>query len=205
MVESMEVQRLGSPSAGTLCSPAAVARSLPAGVAVALWGAALCAASQVRIPVPLSPVPMTLQLLVVLLAGFALSPGRAAAATVLYLACGLAGLPVFAGRGGLLGETGGYLLGFVAAAWLVGWTKGDGRGIVRLALAGVAGTMVVFVSGVLWLSAFYGGDVVLAVTSGAAPFVVKGSIEIALAVAVARGWNAFRAGRTAIGDGPAGS
>lgn len=205
MIEGFEVQRWSAPSAAALRSPAAAAWTLPAWVAVLLWCVALCAASQVRIPVPLSPVPMTLQLSVVLLTGFALSPGRAVAATVLYLACGLGGLPVFAGSGGWLGETGGYLFGFVVAAWLVGWTKGDGRGIIRLALAAVAGTTVVFVSGVLWLSAFYHGDVMLAVTGGAAPFVVKASIETALAVAVFRGWNAFRAGRAPIVDGPAGS
>ncbi|WP_456446596.1 biotin transporter BioY [Deinococcota bacterium DY0809b] len=80
--------------------------------------------AQVALPLPFTPVPVTLQTLGVLLVGAALGSRLGAQALGLYLAAGAAGLPVFAGGGAgaawLLGPTGGYLLGFIAAAWLAG-------------------------------------------------------------------------------------
>ncbi len=146
--------------------------------------------AQVRIPVPWSDVPMTLQALAVLLTGFMLPPRRAVAATVLYLLCGVAGLPVFAaGSAGLAGPTGGYLVGFVVAAWLVSVLKGDGRGTLgRLVAAGAVGTLAIFALGTTWrlilagLCGWFSGDVALAVTTGLMPFLAKAVVELFIAV-----------------------
>jgi biotin transport system substrate-specific component len=131
-----------------------------------------------------------LQLLAVLLVGFALPPRRAIAAMTLYLGCGLTGLPVFVpGSGGLLGATGGYLVGFLLCAWLVS-TMTDGRqpGFLRLLAAGAAGTCIVFVLGITWrvllvaILGWFGGNVGLAIVTGFAPFALKAVIELLLAV-----------------------
>lgn len=166
-------------------------RALMAAFATAGGCLAVALGAQLRIPVPYSDVPYTLQTLAVLLVGFAISPGRAVAALMLYLMCGAAGLPVFtAGSAGLAGATGGYLVGFLAAVWLVSSLKG-GRdaGYGRLAAAGAVGMAAVFVAGVAWRitlalwTGFYAGDVVLAAGTGFLPFLLKSAVEVSVAAA----------------------
>ncbi|PYO77492.1 MAG: hypothetical protein DMD67_06475 [Gemmatimonadetes bacterium] len=120
----------------------AVASPLPLAarrVIAVLLGAALVAiAAQIAIPLPGTPVPMTLQPLAVLLVGGLLGPGLGASAMLFYLALGAAGLPVFTpfglpGVARLLGPTGGYLLAYPVAAFVVGRIAGDGRRLARLA------------------------------------------------------------------------
>ena len=142
--------------------------------------------AQVRIPVPGTEVPMTLQVMAVLVTGFMLTPARAVAAMVLYLACGAAGLPVFTlGSMGLAGPTGGYLVGFVVAAWLVSVLKGSqGARLGRLLAAGAVGTFAVFAVGTAWraclalLFGFHGGDFWLAASTGLLPFLPKAVVEL---------------------------
>lgn len=145
-------------------------------------------AAQVRIPVPGTHVPGTLQSVAVLLAGFALRPAPAAGAMSLYLVGGLVGLPFFAV--GTIG-TAGYLAGFVMAAWLVSLLRGTGEtGVLRLFLAGAAGTVVIFAAGVLWpiiMASVLGigkGGVSWVLATGLFPFVPAAAIKLALAVAV---------------------
>ncbi len=160
--------------------------------------------AQARVPVPGTDVPGTLQLLAVLLVGFSLPPARAVAATLLYLLCGAAGLPFFAGSVGLMGSTGGYIVGFVLASWLVSHLAG-GRDAVwlRLLAAGSAGLVVVFVAGSVWrvclvlLFDGLGDSVRLAVTTGVVPFVLKGVIELLVAVSLV---GAIRGGRRVSAD-----
>src|SRR5918992_4417689 len=100
------------------------AARLPAIGAIA-FAVVLAVASQFALPIPGTPVPITLQPLVVVLAGLVLGPATAAASMVMYLAAGAAGLPVFApvgppGLARLLGPTGGYLLAYPAAAVVAG-------------------------------------------------------------------------------------
>jgi len=141
-------------------------------------------AAQVKVPVPGTTVPMTLQSFAVLLVGFALEPSRAAAAMLLYLACGACGLPVFApGSAGLAGETGGYIVGFVLAASVISLVRGRGEAaLVRSLQAGTVGLMVLFVCGVGWRAVWSGGDVRFAVVTGLLPFVVKAVVELLLAL-----------------------
>ncbi len=158
----------------------------------ALVTALLCASAWVAIPV--GAVPVTLQTFFVVLAALLLRPRWAGAAVGLYLALGALGLPVFAGgKGGiavLAGPTGGYLIGFVAAAiigaalqgWLVrrGWAQTP-TGIAA-ALAAVA---VVYILGVWQLAIVLALDPAAAVAAGIAPFIVPDVAKALVAVAVA--------------------
>ncbi|HEY8131981.1 MAG TPA: biotin transporter BioY, partial [Thermoanaerobaculia bacterium] len=103
------------------------------GVALVIAGSAIIAiAAQIAIPIPFTPVPLTMQPLAVLVVGIVLGSRRGAAAAVLYLLEGLSGLPVFAqGHGGplwLMGPTAGYLYSYPFAAFIAGWFSERGWG-----------------------------------------------------------------------------
>jgi biotin transport system substrate-specific component len=125
---------------------------------LALMGSAALAASA-QVSLPMWPVPATLQTLVVLLLG-ALGGSRMGAASVLlYLAEGAMGLPVFAagaaGPAVLMGPTAGFLLGFIASAWIAGLA---GRTAARQAVVLTVAHLIVFVPGVAWLASFVGWE-----------------------------------------------
>ena len=154
--------------------------------AAVLVGTALLAAST-QVTVPMFPVPMTMQTWAVLVIG-ALYGSRLGAITVLaYIAEGLAGLPVFtAGGFGLakmMGPTGGYLIGFVISAWMIGYAmeRGLGRSLGTSILAFTLAHAVVFVPGVAWLAYLVGADKAIAL--GVVPFFVGSVVKTALAVA----------------------
>jgi len=117
---------------------------------------ALCA--RVTLPLPFTPVPLTLQNFAVLLVGLTLGARRGFAALVLYLIEGASGLPVFnpTGPGGiaqLLGPTGGYLMAYPLVAGLAGWLLDFGkRTFARAAVAGIVAEIVLFASGIGWLA-----------------------------------------------------
>lgn len=130
-------------------------------VALVVVGAALIAlAAQVQIPLPFSPVPVTGQTFAVLLVGASLGARLGTASVVLYIVEGVVGLPVFTGGGAGLarlgGPTGGYLVGFIAAAFVVGLLaeRGWDRRPWTTALAMLAGEVVIYVFGLTWLSRF---------------------------------------------------
>jgi biotin transport system substrate-specific component len=163
----------------------APARGLRLAVLV-VAGTALMALSA-RLNVPMYPVPMTMQTFAVLVIGMA-SGWRLGGLTLLaYLAEGAAGLPVFAGGAGpayMAGTTGGYLVGFVVAATLVGWLgeRGWHRGVVLTLVAMALGTAVIFAFGVAWLAWLIGFEP--AITHGLLPFLYGAAFKIALAAAV---------------------
>jgi biotin transport system substrate-specific component len=131
--------------------------------------------AHVRVPLPNTDVPMTLQGLAVLISGLVLTPGPSVAAMLLYLASGAVGLPVFTPQSlGLLGPSGGYLVGFVIAAPLVSVIAG-GRtvGFARFLAACAIGQAAIFLMGVGWRTMTSGGDFVLAISTGFLPFVPK--------------------------------
>jgi biotin transport system substrate-specific component len=139
-----------------------------------VMSAVLMLAALSRVTIPLQPVPVTGQTLGILLTGMMLGRKRALAATLTYLAMGIVGFPVFAngafGLATLIGPTGGYLLGFVPAAFVMGWL-GD-KGWYNKALSAISalliGHAIIFASGLLWLSHFTGWSNVLA--AGFIPF-----------------------------------
>ena len=151
-----------------------------------LTGSVLIALSaQVAVPLAFSPVPVTGQTFAVLLIGALFGSRRGAATVIAYLIEGACGLPFFAERTGsaaiLLGPTGGYLIGFVGAAYLTGWLaeRGWDRGLFSTAAAMVLGNMVIYITGLAWLSSFVGLENVLAL--GLYPFVPGAIVKIALA------------------------
>lgn len=160
--------------------------------AVLVVAFSLFVALTAQIEIPALPVPFTLQTLGVVLTGAVLGSRRGALSLVLYLVEGAAGLPVFAGGAGgasyVSGPTGGYLIGFVAAAWIVGALaeRGWDRRLVLAALAMVLGNAVIYAFGVAWLSVVL-GDVQKAIMGGVVPFLVGDLAKIALAAVVLPG------------------
>jgi len=167
--------------------PAPRASAARRGIAVAVGALVVAAAAQVVVPVPLSPVPMTLQPLAVLAVGGLLGAPAGAAALVLYLAMGVLGLPVFAGGAAgvarLLGPTGGYLLAFPVAAAVCGALVGRVPAVGRTLLATAAGMVLIHVGGVAQL-ALLGDDPALAFQVGFVPFLTGDLLKIGLAAAV---------------------
>ncbi|RPI32191.1 MAG: biotin transporter BioY [Actinomycetota bacterium] len=130
-------------------------RSTPEIARVALFAALIGLGALVAIPF-VGPVPFTLQPLVVLLTGMVLGPRLAPVSVLVYLTLGLVA-PVYAGGqagiGVLIGPTGGYLVGFVLAAWVAGVIAHRGRPtFARYAVAGLAGLIPVYVLGAMWLA-----------------------------------------------------
>lgn len=165
-----------------------------------LAGALLTALlAQVAVPVPPSPVPVTGQTLGVLVAGTALGARRGAASQALYLALGCF-LPVFAegeqGVAHLWGPTGGYLVGFVVAAYAIGALaqRGADRRVATAVLAFAVGQLVVFGFGVPWLMVSTGMDLATALHQGFAIFLVGGVVKaLAGGAIVPAAWRAVRA------------
>lgn len=166
-------------------------------------GAALTAVGA-RIAIPWWPVPATLQVFFVLLCGVTLGRKWGAAAQAQYVAAGALGLPIFAGgRAGpaaLLGPTGGYLVGFIAAAYVAGWLTeagtggalpGRGTGPARRCAAALAGAATVWLCGWAWLAvwAALGGErapLGAAFTWGVAPFIGLDALKAVAAAAAGR-------------------
>ena len=164
----------------------------------ALFAALLGAFAYVSFPNPVSPAPVTLQVLGVFLAGIFLGPVWGAAACGLYLLAGALGAPVFsggaAGLGVLLGPTAGYLLAYPLAALGIGAVVHGGRtladpdemGLGRLVGALLVGTVVIYASGVLGLMLVQSLGPVEAFLAGAAAFVPAELLKIAAAVGIVR-------------------
>jgi biotin transporter BioY len=152
---------------------------------------ALCA----QVSFWIGAVPITGQTLAVLLAGALLGSRRGALSQLSYLAIGATGIPFWFALGGppgiarLVGPTGGYLLGFVAAAFVVGWLaeRGWDRRIASAVLAMLVGNIVIYIFGLPWLAHFVPEGKLLAV--GLYPFIPGDLAKIALAaLALPSGW-----------------
>jgi biotin transport system substrate-specific component len=145
-------------------------------------------AAQIAIPIPFSPVPLTMQPLAVLLVGVTLGSRRGAAAAALYLLEGASGLPFFAqGHGGafwLVSATAGYLWSYPLAAFVAGWFSERGWGSTTLrAIAGMlAALAIIYAGGFTWLAMLSGARNALAM--GILPFVVADIIKVALGAAM---------------------
>jgi biotin transport system substrate-specific component len=150
--------------------------------------ALIAIAAQIAIPLPFTPVPLTLQPLAVIFLGAALGSTRGAAAAALYLLEGFSGLPVFAqGHGGpawLLGATAGYLFSYPFAAWIAGFVseRGWGSTVVRAVTGMLLALGVIYLGGWSWLAALTGAQA--AFVAGVAPFVVADIVKVALGAAL---------------------
>ena len=158
---------------------------------IALAVAAMAVAAHIEVPLSFSPVPMTLQGLAVLLIGGALGAADGAAALVIYLVLGLAGMPVFAhlsGPAALFGPTGGYLLAFPVAAAFTGWAVGRAPvgsllGAAVVLLGAVGGMVLIHLGGWAQLAALTGSPAE-AFRIGTVPFIPLDLIKAALAGAL---------------------
>jgi biotin transport system substrate-specific component len=166
-------------------------------VTVVFVASVTAAAAQISVPLWFTPVPFTLQPMVVLIGGAVLGPRLGPISQLLYLTAGAAGLPVFAasstlpqGVARLFGPTGGYLLAYPLAAMVTGWlaTRGFDRRYLTSVFAMIAGLAVVFAGGVTWLAVGYlppsSGRVDLALQIGFYPFVIADVAKVCLAAAV---------------------
>jgi len=158
-------------------------------IGVAAFMILMVVSAFVRIPVPLSPVPVTLQTLVVLLCGACLGSSLGVTAQLGYTSMGLAGLTVFSGAGSglgyLCGPTGGYIAGFIAANALLGrlfrQRRANFYAIVGKFLAADA---VVFICGMLWLKILFGYGLSTLFSIGVAPFIIGDLAKILIAAAI---------------------
>ena len=163
-------------------------------VALILGGSLLIALSaQLQLVLPFSHVPISGQTFAVLLLGALYGRRRGLTTVVTYLTFGAVGLPVFAGGGlgvaKLLGPTGGYLVGFAAAAFIVGTLseRGWDRKPWSTAASMVIGNGIIYAVGIVWLSKFVGWQAVLG--AGFFPFLIGDALKIALAtILLPAGW-----------------
>ena len=153
---------------------------------------ALCA--RITLPLPFTPVPLTLQNFGVLAVALLLGSRRGFAALALYLIEGASGLPVFnpAGPGGIaqiLGATGGFLIAYPFVAFVAGWIyERSSRRFAWAALSGLAGEVLLFVGGLSWLFALT-HSLAQAIRWGLYWFVFAEVIKIMMAAGIASGWN----------------
>ena len=150
--------------------------------------------------VPAWPVPMTMQTYVVLVIGMAYGTRLAVSTVLAYLVAGALGLPVFAGTpekgiglAYMTGPTGGYLVGFVVAAWLCGAlaARGWDRGVVRSLLAMTAAHVLILAFGVVWLAMLIGFP--RAIALGLTPFIAATVVKTVLAgMTLPLAWRAVR-------------
>jgi biotin transport system substrate-specific component len=154
--------------------------------------------AQVKIPLPFTPVPLTGQTLAVLLIGATLGARRGVASIVLYIALGVVGLPVFAGRASglayLAGATLGYLIGFVIAAYIIGLLaeRGLERSVRTSVLPFLIGTVIIYVCGVAWLT-FVLGSFSKALSAGLWPFLIGDTVKLlAASLVLPAAWKLVR-------------
>lgn len=157
-------------------------------VSTAVLFVAICA--QISVPLPFTPVPITGQTFAVLLVGGAYGAVRAATAVAAYIGVGLIGLPVFAdgshGIATLLSATGGYLVGMLVAAVLVGAAAEHrwDRAILSSVLTMLAGSAVIYLIGAGWLAIDLQAGPARAFELGVRPFVIGDILKLALAGAL---------------------
>jgi len=187
----MAVQTLSTQQSRSL----EVARQVAIVVTASLF-VALCA--HITIPLPGTPVPLTVQNFGVLLVGLLLGSKRGFAALALYLAEGAMGMPVFSptGAGGIAqllhGATGGFLLTYPLVAWIAGYVMEHGRkSFARAALGGLLGEVVLFTGGLAWLAVLT-HSVTQAFRWGLYWFVFAEVIKVMMAAGIASQWHRLR-------------
>lgn len=159
-------------------------------------------AAQISIPLPFTPVPFTFQPMVVLVGAAALGSRMGMASQLLYLAAGLAGLPVFAaspvlpqGIARLLGPTGGYLMSYPFAALVAGFLseRGFDRKYLTAVFAMLCGLGVVFAGGIAWIAVGLHRGIPAALAAGFYPFILADLAKLLVAASVMPGlWRACR-------------
>ncbi|MEJ2656076.1 MAG: biotin transporter BioY [Desulfobacterales bacterium] len=143
------------------------------------------------IAIPIGPVPIVLQNLFVFLSGLLLGPRWGAASIGIYLLAGALGLPVFAGGlggiGHFAGPTGGYLLGYLPAVYVIGFISNASKtNMVKDLLAMICGSFIVYILGLFWLDLLTGMTTGKLLAVGMLPFLPGDALKIAAAVPIAK-------------------
>lgn len=160
-------------------------------VAAALFAALITLGAYISVPLPMIPgVPFTLQVLFVILTGVVLEAKATAMAVIVYILLGLAGVPVFhsgtAGPGILAGPTGGYILGFLPAAYCIGRLTGKFSGLGGQYMVAVAAVLILHAVGLLQLSLVTGMSLVKGFWVYTLPFLPVDLVKVAIAVPLGR-------------------
>jgi biotin transport system substrate-specific component len=169
-----------------------------AGIVVA-GSAFVAVCAHIALPLYFTPVPLSLAPFAVLLLGLVLRPGLAASTLGAYLLEGALGLPVFSatpalpGMAHLLGPTGGYLLSYPLAAALIAYlVRRTSRGFTPAALSALAGSLVILLSGAVWLAVLTHASAQSVFTLAVLPFLPGDALKIVAAAALAAGWVRLR-------------
>jgi biotin transport system substrate-specific component len=169
--------------------PASGVRRIAAGLALSVAFAALTVVGA-NMVIPIQPVPITMQTLFVLLAGASIGASWGSISQWLYVGLGVVGLPVFAGgasgAGILAGPTGGYLISFLVAPWVIGTLLKRSDRIGWQILSFTAGKLVILTLGVAHLTLFYTHDIGQSLAVGVVPFLPGAVFKIAAAVSIHR-------------------
>lgn len=170
-------------------------RAVSAVIGVAAFVVMTALGAHVRIPLPWTPVPITLQTFFVHLAGATLGPALGPLSQALYILAGTAGMPVFAGGASGLaylvkGATTGYLIGFVVAGALVGWLtrRRPDPGILWILTSMAAGSLVIYACGVSWLAWSLKLSPPVALAKGMLPFLVGDVVKTSAAAGLFRSY-----------------
>lgn len=148
--------------------------------------AVFCIVAPVSLPLPVSPVPVSLTSLMLYMTVFLLGQRTAAVCYLLYLLIGMLGLPVFSGFSGgaarLAGPTGGYLVGFIFTVLISGWVIEHSGGKMWKNAVGMAVSMIpAYLTGTIWLSWVSGNGFRAAIVQGVLPFLVGDAVKILIA------------------------
>lgn len=159
-------------------------------ILVALFAAVTAILAQIAIPIPITPVPITFQVLAVCLAGAILGPRLGAISILVYLLLGAVGLPVFAKLSGgisiILGPTGGYLMAFPVAAFTIGKIieKAKNPNYFNVTLSMLLGLIIIYLIGMTWLSFVTHMNLKKAFIAGVLPFIPLDTIKIIVAAVI---------------------
>ncbi len=159
---------------------------------VVLFSALTAIGGYIHIPLPFNPVPITLQTMFAYLAGSILGSYLGALSQLVYLLMGLAGLPIFSGGASgfsvIIGPTGGYLVGFIVGAFVIGKlveTRKDG-GFLWFLTCMVAGTLAIYLCGIIQLMNWTKADLDKALVMGVLPFIFGDLVKMSVAAYVAQ-------------------
>lgn len=157
---------------------------------ISLFAGLIAVSSYLVIPLPFSPVPITAQTIIIMLAGTFLKPFKALTSVGIFIFLGIAGLPVFSkgqsGLGVIAGPTGGYLIGFLLAVYIISILVHKKHSFKNLLITFSLGTALIYFLGIFWLSFSLNISLKKAIITGLLPFIPGDIIKIIFASLLAK-------------------